>query len=99
MTNNNVRSYIPVIKCKFNVGDNEYEGAEYDFSASYTSKDVANKKLDSVKNITPLMVYYKPSDPAINVINPRVYSVFYFRFIIGAMMVVMPILIWSGIVV
>ena len=98
-TNNNVKSYIPVIKWKFNVGDKEYEGAEYDFSASYTSKDVANEKLDSVKSMMPLMVYYKPSDPSINVINPGVYTVDYVRFILGAMMVVMPILIWSGIVV
>ena len=99
ITNNNVKSYIPVIKCKFNVGDKEYEGVEYDFSASYTSKAVANEKLDSVKSMAPFMVYYKPSDPAISVINPGVYSVHYFRYIIGAMMVVMPILIWSDIVV
>lgn len=99
MTNNGVKSYIPVIRCKFNVNGKEYQGTEYDFSASYTSKDNANEKLNSVKSMTPLLVYYKPSDPTINVINPGIHSTHYIRFILGALMVVMPILIWSGIVV
>ena len=97
--NNSVKSYIPVIKCKFNVDGKEYEGSNYDFGGSYTNKDAANDKLGSVKSMTPLIIFYKPSDPSINVINPGVHSTPYFRFIIGGLMIVMPILIWSGIVV
>ena len=98
-TNNGVKRYIPVIRCKFIVGNKEYDGSEYDFSASYTNKDDANAKLDLVKSMMPLMVYYKPSDPAINVINPGVHSTHYLRFICGALMIIMPIFIWSGVIV
>jgi len=98
-TNNGVKRYIPVIRCKFNVGNKEYNGAEFDFSASYTNKDIANAKLDLVKNMMPLMVYYKPSDPAINVINPGVHTTHYLRFICGALMIILPIFICSGIIV
>ncbi len=98
-TNNGVTSYAPHIQCKFNVDGKEYSGTEFDFSSTYTTENEANNKLDAVKAMNPLIIYYKPSTPSINVINPGVYSVPYVRVVLGFLMVVMPILFWSGVIV
>ncbi|WP_111979763.1 DUF3592 domain-containing protein [Algibacillus agarilyticus] len=97
--NPNSKKYIPVIKCKFMVKGVEYTGAEYDFSARYTLKDEADEKINCVKAMEPLFVYYKPSDPTISVIKPGVHSIPYIRLIFGVLMVIMPILIGSGLIV
>lgn len=91
--NSGVKSYAPVIKCKFDLDGSTYTGTEYDFSASYTSKDKAQNKIDLVKKMTPLVVYYKPSDPKISVIHPGVHSTHYLRLIIGIAVITVAIFI------
>ena len=98
-SNDGARRYIPAIQCTFYVEGAKYSGTEYDFSSTYTSKEEANEKLNSVRAMDPVFIYYKPSDPAVNVINPGVHSVPYVRIILGFLMVVIPILIWSGVIV
>ena len=46
----------------------------------------------------PLFIHYKPSAPEINVINPGIHFTHYIRIIIGIVTVVIPLLIWSGII-
>ena len=92
------KRYAPVIKCKFNVDGAEYKGVEYDFSASYTSKDKAEDKVNLIKQMKPLLIHYNPSAPEINVINPGIHTTHYIRIIIGLITVIIPILIWNGII-
>lgn len=92
------RSYAPDIRCKFIVGGSEYKGTEYDLSASYGSKSQAEDKIALIKQKKPLFVYYKPSAPEINVINPGVRFSHYIRIVFGICTVVTPLLIWCGII-
>ena len=88
--------YMPTVKCEFTVRGKQYDGAQYDFSASYLAKEVAQRQIDEVKANFPLLVYYKPSDPSISVIHPGVSYSHYLRIFFGLAAIVMPILIWSG---
>ena len=89
-------SYTPKINCILLVNGCEYKGTEYDFSASYTSKERAQKKVDEVKIMQPLSVYYKPEDPHINVIYPGVHFVAYMRLLVGACGITIPIMSLLG---
>jgi hypothetical protein len=93
------KTYAPDIRCKFTVGGSEYKGTEYDLSASYGSKNKAEDKINLIKQMKPLFLHYKPSNPEINVINPGIHFTHYIRIIIGIVTVVIPLLIWSGIIV
>ncbi|MFO6424712.1 DUF3592 domain-containing protein [Motilimonas sp. KMU-193] len=93
------RSYAPEIKCKFRVDNTEYQGTEYDFSASYGAKHKAEAKVQQVKQMQPLLIHYKPSAPEINVIHPGLHSSHYIRIVIGLAAIIMPVLIWSGVIV
>ncbi|MCE2573436.1 DUF3592 domain-containing protein [Motilimonas eburnea] len=98
-SNKGAKSYIPAIKCNFTVDGTEYSGTEYDFSASYTSKVKADAKLDSVKSRSSVLIYYKPSDPSINVINPGLNATPFIRIVLGVLMIIVPILIWSKFII
>lgn len=88
--------YAPNIRVAFKVAANEYEGTQYDFSASYERKELAQKKLEEVKNMHPLWVRYKPDDPTTNVIHPGVHLVHIIRLILGLAAMVIPILVLLG---
>jgi hypothetical protein len=89
-------SYSPKVNCSFLIDGEEITGTEYDFSASYTSKSKAKKKVDEVKAMNPLLVHYKPEDPSINVIHPGVHFVAFLRVLIGLAAVIISSLSWSG---
>lgn len=89
-------SYSPKIICTFLINGQEVTGTEYDFSASYTSKSVAKKKVDEVKSMKPLLVHYKPEDPSINVIHPGIHFVAFLRILIGLAAVIISALSWAG---
>ncbi len=91
-TTNASKSYVPRITCEFTVDGIKYTGTEYDFSSSYTRKELVMKKIAEVKNANPLLVRYKPSDPSINVIHSGVHSVHFIRMIFGAALIVVPVL-------
>jgi hypothetical protein len=78
------------------VDGQEYEGTEYDFSSSYTSKEKAQKKVTEIKSMQTLLVHYKPEDPSINVIHPGVHFVAYMRLLVGVGGVAIPILSLLG---
>lgn len=98
-TNRGTKSYAPKISCQFRVKGQEFTGTQFDFSASYTSKDKAQALLDSVSSQRTLVIHYKPSDPAINVIHPGVCFVHYVRIIVGVVAVVVAVLSWLGIII
>lgn len=89
-------SYSPKFNCSFVIDGQEYEGTQYDFSASYTSKEKAQNKVIEVKNMLPLLVHYKPEDPSINVIHPGVHFVAYLRLLVGICGIVIPIMSLLG---
>ncbi|MEH6448385.1 MAG: DUF3592 domain-containing protein [Oleispira sp.] len=89
-------TYAPKVTCSFVVDGQEYEGTEYDFSASYTSKEKAQKKVTEIKCMQTLLVHYKPEDPSINVIHPGVHFVAYMRLFVGVGGVAIPILSLLG---
>jgi len=89
-------TYAPKIACSFMVNGQEYKGTEYNFSASYTSKEKAQKKVTEVKSMRPLLVHYKPTDPSINVIHPGVHFVAFIRLIVGAGGIAIPIMSLLG---
>lgn len=89
-------TYAPKVTCSFVVKGQKYEGTEYDFSSSYTSKDKAAKKISEVKAMLPLLVHYKPQDPRINVIHPGVHLVAYLRLLVGISAVVISAMSWLG---
>jgi len=90
------RSYSPKIVCTFIVGGQEYEGAEYDFSSSYSAKVKSEKKVAEVKAMQPLLVHYKPEDPSINVIKPGLHFVAFLRLLVGLAAVVISAMSWLG---
>ena len=92
------KRYAPKIHCKFHVGNCEYSGTEYDFSASYTNKLKAEEKLKLVKTMKPLWVFYKPEEPSVNVIQPGIHSVHFVRVIIGAAGMIVALLSWFGLI-
>ena len=89
-------TYAPSLKCSFVIDGEEYQGTEYDFSASYTSKEKALVKVTEVKKMQPLLVYYKPQDPSINVIHPGIHFVAYVRLLVGVGGVVIPVMSLLG---
>lgn len=89
-------SYSPKINCSFVINGHEYEGTEYDFSASYTSKEKAQKKVVKVKNMLPLLIHYKPENPNINVIHPGVHFVAYVRLLVGIGGISIPVMSLLG---
>jgi hypothetical protein len=98
MSSKGVLSYNPKITCEFKLHDQIYSGTEYDFSANYTRKEKAQNKLDQVKCINKLKVFYKPTDPSINVIFPGIHLVHFVRLIIGLATIVISILSWVGVI-
>ncbi|TQV87022.1 DUF3592 domain-containing protein [Aliikangiella coralliicola] len=97
-TSNGSKRYAPKIHCQFRVGEQDYSGTEYDFSASYTKKSEAEEKLKLVKAMQPFWVFYKPGDPSVNVIQPGIHSVHFARMVIGAVGTVVSILSWAGVI-
>ena len=91
------RAYAPDIKCDFQVDGTTYKGTEYDLSASYGLKSIAEDKVKEVKQ-KPLYIYYKPTQPEINVIHPGVRYSHYVRTIVGLLTIILPILFWSGVI-
>lgn len=89
-------SYAPSLTCSFVINGQEYEGTEYDFSSSYTSKEKAQIKVAEVKNMPSLLVHYKPEDPSINVIHPGIHVVAYVRLLVGVGAVAIPIMSLLG---
>lgn len=90
--------YAPNIRIQFKVAEKVYDGTQYDFSASYGRKELAQKKLEEVKNMHPLWVRYKPNDPTINVIHPGVHFVHSIRLIFGVIAMIIPILALIGVI-
>ena len=90
------KAYMPNVKCSFQLDGREYSGTEYDFSSAYTRKDIAQKKVDTLRKRDTLLVHYKPTDPTVNVIHPGVHYTHYIRVIVGIGMVVVPVLILLG---
>jgi len=97
-SNSGGRIYAPDIKCKFNIGNSEYKGTEYDLSASYGSRSQAEDKIALIKQKKSLFVHYKPSAPEVNVINPGIHFSHYIRIVVGVCTVVIPLLIWVGVI-
>lgn len=92
--------YAPVIECTFEVDGKTYNGTLYDFSSSCSSKSSAEQKLEEIQEIaSTLMVYYKPSEPSINVIKPGVKLVHYLRLLIGPIMMIIAILSHLNIII
>jgi len=92
------KSYMPKITCTFMVNGQEFNGTEYDFSASYTRKEKALEKVDEIKGMDCLWIYYKPSDPSVNVIHPGVHSVQFIRIVVGTGLWILAFLLWQGII-
>lgn len=90
------RSYAPKINCSFMVDNQEYMGVEYDFSSSYGAKEKAQQKVDEIKDMRPLLVHYKPTDPSINVIHPGLHFVAYLRLLLGIAAIIISTLSWAG---
>lgn len=88
--------YTPKIRIQFSVAGETFNGTQYDFSASYNSKEVAQRKLDEIKKMHPLWIRYHPNDPSENVIHPGVHLVHYVRLIMGILAMIVPILIMLG---
>jgi hypothetical protein len=95
---NNSLTYAPNIECVFELKDQTYSGTEYDFSSSYGSKSSAQKKLLSLENQENIKLFYKPSDPSVNVIHPGIRLVHFLRLIFGAAISILCSLMWSGII-
>lgn len=89
-------TYAPKVTCSFLVDGQEYEGTEYDFSSSYTSKEKAEKKVTEIKGMQAMLVHYKPEDPSINVIHPGVHFVAYIRLLVGIVASAIPIMSLLG---
>ncbi len=90
--------YSPKINCTFKVKGKEYNGTEYDFSASYTSKEKAQEKNEKIKAMSPLLVHYKPEDPSISVIYPGTHFVHYLRVITGSATIIIAAMSWIGVI-
>lgn len=97
-TSNGTKRYTPNIKCAFKVDNTEYTGTLYDFSSEYVSKEVAQQKIDEIKAKSELYIYYKPTDPEINVINPGIRFVHFLRILCGLATVILASLFWLGII-
>jgi len=95
-TSDGSKRYSPHIKCRFTVKGEVYQGTEFDFSAEYLSKQKAEAILDQVREMKPLLVHYKPEDPAINVIKPGIHFVHCLRLLLGSAMMVVSSLSWAG---
>ena len=81
------------------VNGKEYQGGDYDLSASYSNKTCAQAKVDSVKSMKPLWVYYKPSEPEINVVNPGIHNTHFIRIAVGILMLIFCELLRTGFIV
>ncbi|WP_448568337.1 DUF3592 domain-containing protein [Thalassotalea ganghwensis] len=91
--NSGSRSYAPIIHYEFTVSDVKYSGSSIDFSHNYSSKTIAQKKLDTLRKMRPFQVYYQPKDPNNNVIYPGKTSTQSIRIIIGALLIILPLLL------
>tara|TARA_Y100001960_G_scaffold333722_1_gene440533 strand:+ start:6056 stop:6544 length:489 start_codon:yes stop_codon:yes gene_type:complete len=80
---NNSTSYAPDIKVAFEVLGKEYTCITYDFSSSYTRKDIAQAKIDELKQQQNIIVYYNPEDPTVNVHKPGVHITHFILMVIG----------------
>ncbi|MCL6415726.1 DUF3592 domain-containing protein [Aestuariirhabdus sp. Z084] len=97
-TSKGSKRYTPNIRCQFTINGKTYSGTEYDFSASATDKKKSQAIIDNIQSSTSVAIYYKPSDPSVNVIHPGTHLVHYLRIIIGSGAVIVAALSWAGII-
>lgn len=98
----NRKTYKPVVSYQFKVGDRNYIGSNYDFSDFSGSKISAKRKIESLRLQLDeegyIRIYYKPSDPEINVIYPGIHLIHGVRLVLGLMFMLVPLLTLLGII-
>lgn len=95
-------TYKPLVVYQFRVGDRHYFGSNYDFSDISGSQITATRKIESLNKLVDsegyINVYYKPSEPELNVIFPGIHSIHGIRLVLGLVMMVISFLTLSGII-
>ncbi|MGD1922209.1 MAG: DUF3592 domain-containing protein [Pleurocapsa sp.] len=93
-------TYELSIMYQFKIGDRNYRGTNYDFSDFAGSLASAERKIESLKQLVDeegyINVFYKPSDPELNVICPGIHPIHGIRLVFGlALMVLSLLTLWE----
>lgn len=95
-------TYEPAVIYQFRIGDRHYMGTNYDFSDTSGSRIAATRKIESLKKLLDsegyINVYYKPSEPELNVINPGIHVIHGIRLVFGLVLVGISLSTLSGII-
>jgi len=95
-------TYAPAVVYQFKVGDRHFQGSSYDFSDFSGSLTTANEKIESLRQLVDadgcINIYYKPSEPELNVIYPGVHPIHCIRLIFGFILIGLSLLTLVGII-